>query len=297
MTSLRAAGWEATGDATPSGATTLGGGTPPLAPSETLWESTAPEAEAGLSYLASWLDAAEPPAGQHRKPEESEVHLDYALNWQGDRMTISLTNNRPEDRNYVVYLVVEETLGSGVVLHTTQRIPVTGQLTYVPQSFFDEEAEALGRLSKVLADFARRYAISVSKLPKHPPHPGDHEPVGLPNVQGVFGLGFQQIASDPVLRQLELGGLSTPKALEQLATVAAQHPPAVELLRTSLKNADFSKATVKAFLDAASSLPVKFEGPDFNASSNDVAIESLKLTHKGVELQKPSQRRSRTKKR
>jgi phage tail-like protein len=44
-------------------------------------------------------------------------------------------------------------------------------------------------------------------------------------------------------------------------------------------------------------LPVKVESPDLNASGNEVAIESIELTHEGLEIQKSSQRRSKTKKR
>lgn len=81
-------------------------------------------------------------------------------------MTISLANNRPTDRNYVVYVVIEETLGSGLVLHTMERIPVTGQLTFVPQSYFDEEFEAHARTARFFRDFAVHYAKSLPALPR-----------------------------------------------------------------------------------------------------------------------------------
>ena len=249
LASLRAAGWEASSHAPASAA-----GIPqadsrplpaPLANYEAMWDQTLLQGEFSLGGAAGWLDAAEPPTGQHRKGALNEVHLDYTLNWQGDQMTISLKNNRPQDRNYVVYFVVEETLGSGAVLHTTQRVSVIGQLTYVPQSFFDEEAEAFARLSKTMQEFARRYAISVGPRPGSPVDP---RTVGRPIVRGVFGLELQQIASDPVLRELELAGTSTPHALERLATIAAQHPPAAELLKATLQEAGVTKAIVSRVL-------------------------------------------------
>jgi phage tail-like protein len=43
--------------------------------------------------------------------------------------------------------------------------------------------------------------------------------------------------------------------------------------------------------------PVKVEGvPDLKASGNEVAIESIEIAHEGLELQRSTQRRSRTKK-
>jgi hypothetical protein len=191
-----------------------------------------------FSDVFAWIDAVEPPDGKHRKAAESEVHLDYKLRWRGDRMTIAL-KNRPSDRNYVVYVVVEETLVSGAVLHTTQRIPVIGQLTYVPQSYFDQEAEAVVRLAKTARDFVRRYAISVSDVPDRPGHPGD---------------------PDPVLRELELGGFTTPQALERVATRAAQYRPAAALLRQAFADAHVPKATIEAFFRAAKAESKK-DGP------------------------------------
>ena len=56
-----------------------------------------------------------------------------------DQLSIVL-KARPEDRNYVLYLVVEECLArSGKYLRPPIQIRFNGQLTYVPQSFFDAE--------------------------------------------------------------------------------------------------------------------------------------------------------------
>ena len=251
LASLRAAGWEASGHApAPAPGIPQGGAGPMPAPMpnfDALWDGAVLLEEVSLSGVGGWLDAAEPPTGQHRKGALSEVHLDYTLNWQGDQMTISLKNNRRQDRNYVVYVVVEETLGSGEVLHTTQRVSVIGELTYVPQSFFDAEAEAVAKLSKTMGEFARHYAISVGPGPRRPGGPGDPRPVGQPDVRGVFGLEPQQIASDPVLRELVLTDAATPHALERLAILAALHPSAAALLKTTLQEADVPKAKINEF--------------------------------------------------
>jgi hypothetical protein len=152
-------------------------------------------------------------------------------------MTVSLHND-PTDRNYVIYVVVEETLGSAQVLHTVQRIPVIGQLTFVPQTYFDEEAAALNRLGKTMSDFASRYARSVSQVSGPPGPPGSP----------LFGLTHEQIAGDPVLREYQLGGLTTRESLERLAAQAAQHQPAAAILRQSLKEAGIPASSVHALL-------------------------------------------------
>lgn len=245
ITSLRAAGWESDDRSAPSSSQPPHGQGPlpgSLPGTGSLWDRNVVEDDVTFSDVFAWIDAVEPSDGQHRKAAESEVHLDYKLRWRGDRMTIAL-KNRPSDRNYVVHVVVEETLGSGAVLHTTQRIPVIGQLTYVPQSYFDQETEAVVRLAKTARDFARRYAISVSDVPRGPSDPGDP--------RGIFGLEFRQIASDSVLRELELGGFTTPQALERVATRAAQYRPAAALLRQAFADAHVPKATVEAFFRAA----------------------------------------------
>jgi hypothetical protein len=248
LRSLRAVGWEADPAAAPL----------PLPP-ET-GNDSAPSAVSGsdvfkalthiredlkLSDFVGWIDAVEPASGQHREGEASEIRLEYSLYWQGDQMRVTL-KNRAKDRNFVVYVVVEETLASGAVLHTTQRIPVIGQLTYVPQSFFDEEETAIARLAETLRDFARRYSISASDVQQGPTNPGDPDPR-----YGILGYDFQRIMADPVLRELHLNSFTTPQALEQWALRAVQKPKAAALLRRSLLAANMPKAAVDAMLRSA----------------------------------------------
>jgi hypothetical protein len=224
---LRALGWEAGGStSTPNPPSTF-----------TLLRDHIPEsAQIAIDEFASWIDAVEPATGQHRMAAQNEIHIDYTLEWAGDRMTVSLHND-PTDRNYVVYLVVEETLGSGQVLHTAQRIPVIGQLTFVPQTYFDEEAAALNRLGKTMSDFASRYVRSVSQV---------RGSSGPPGPDPLFGLTHEQIAADPVLREYQLGGLTTRESQERLAIQAAQHLPAAAVLRQSLKEAGIPAFSVHA---------------------------------------------------
>lgn len=240
---LRAMGWE------PAGGAIL----PPALPTDdgtAFREFTSLDLSADLSLpftdLFGWSDGKEPAKAKHRLAKQSEIHLDYSLHWQADKMTISLSNNRPEDRNYVVYVVVEETLGSGAVLHTVERVPVTGQLTYVPQSFFDEEFEAQARTARFFRDLARRYAKSVRDIPR----PGDPDPrirVG----DSFLDLDPRVIASDPVLRQMQLTNFSTRQDFERLAEIASHHPPAARILRELLTETNVPRTMVQSVFESA----------------------------------------------
>jgi hypothetical protein len=199
-----------------------------------------------FSDLFGWEDGTEPVKGQRRLAALGEVQLDYTLHWQADRLTVSLKNNRPTDRNYVVYVVVEETLGSGEVLHTVERIPITGQLTFVPQSFFDQEAEAQAKMARFFRDFAAHYAKSLRDIPR-PAGPGDPDEW---HIDGLLGLDRKIIAGDPVLRELQLGILSAPQDFERFVTLALRHPPAIRVLRQLLTETGVSETALLTMLES-----------------------------------------------
>jgi len=116
------------------------------------------KAPAGVAGFIGMEDATLPANAQKREFDpNAEVTLNYELSWYADQLSISFTN-LPADRNYSFYVVVQELLRSGQWLHTPFRIDVIGQLTYVPQSFFDQEDAAkkwfAGVMSKV-AGYAR----------------------------------------------------------------------------------------------------------------------------------------------
>ena len=73
-------------------------------------------------------------AGRRKVRGTQTVELDYAWTWTEGELVIELYNRLPawQGLNYVVYVVVEETLGSGNVLHTAERVPVTGLIMYLP---------------------------------------------------------------------------------------------------------------------------------------------------------------------
>jgi len=148
--------------------------------------------------------------GQHRDVRrEQEVLLRWELSWTADRMSVRLAS-RPEDRNYVVFLVIQEKLGpSGQWLHTAVKLPVDGQLTYLPKTFLDEERAANERAHRLLTDLNRRYAKSVPAGPKGP---------------------------GPVLAELSPAVAGTPTGMATLLAAAEAHAP--ELLREVLRDHD-----------------------------------------------------------
>jgi len=245
--SLRAAGWEAGGQTiSPPGLPTAGGGTS----RREFANIDLVEGSPIFSDLFGWEDGKEPAKAQHRLEKESEIHLDYTLHWQADKVTVSLGNNRPEDRNYVVYVVVEEKLGSGAVLHTMVPVPVIGQLTYVPKSFFDEEFAAHARTARFFREFAERYAKSLPDIPR-PGGPGDPDP-RMGRGVGLLGLDRQLIASDPVLRELHLANFSVQQDFERLVDIASRHPPAARILRQILSETNVPQTMVQTLFESDS---------------------------------------------
>lgn len=152
----------------------------------------------------SFLDGSQDWEGEHRDPQETTVTLKYRLDWDADRMRITLEAD-PTDRNYVVWVVVEEKLqgGKGNVLHTAMPVPMNGQLTYVPQSFFDAERAAIEKAAKAAAEFNRKYSLSTEVGP-----------------------------DDPVVGWLRPGDLATTAGLTKAIALAEQHQP--EILREIL---------------------------------------------------------------
>src|ERR1700687_1925245 len=134
--------------------------------------------------------------GDRREWRTAQIEITYDLYWKEDQLSISL-KARPQDRNYVVYLVVEEYLArSKQWLRTPVRIEVNGQLTYVPQSFFDAEAKARKHANDVIGRIERSYSISRQPGP-----------------------------SDPVTNWLKPGTLDSVEAMQEFLQLAQQHAP------------------------------------------------------------------------
>jgi hypothetical protein len=191
----------ASSDAPPTGGSNVKLGPP--GQNEVIVASAAGASAAGLTGA---VDAKVPSTAQEREVNiNTEVTLKYQLSWYADQLSIAF-QNLPSDRNYTFYVVVEEHLPSGQWLQTPFRIDVVGQLTYVPQSFFDEEDAAKKRLAGILAKMAG-YAISKQ------PEPGDPQ-------SGV----------------IRPGDLVSVPSMETMAQIAEKHSP--ELLRKAVAEYD-----------------------------------------------------------
>jgi hypothetical protein len=166
----------------------------------------------GVAGALGAQDATLPRGTQKREFQATKIHLQYRLSWNADQLSIAF-DNVPADRNYTFYVVVEEHLPSGQWLQTPFRIDVVGQLTYVPQSFFDAEAAAEKKLVDILSSIERHY--SISKQPK----PGDPQ-------SGV----------------IRPGDLVSVPSLETVAQIAQKHSP--EVLRKAVT--EYDKAQQKA---------------------------------------------------
>jgi hypothetical protein len=132
------------------------------------WSSSlATSVEMGVKAFG-WDDGQQQWKGEKRDWTRTQVTLEYDLYWHRHQLSI-LLKARPQDRNYVVYLVVEEYLArSGQYLRTPVQIRFNGQLTYVPQSFFDAEQQAKNRANGILSRIEKNYTISRQPGPLDP---------------------------------------------------------------------------------------------------------------------------------
>lgn len=158
LAALRGLGWSPLDE----GAPPLGRGTAPTTTTPPNYTRLVPATQwiatrfADLSPHFPWFSGAPGEAAQHREPTEKAVRIDYRLDWHGDRMEVTVDGN-PADRNFVVYAVIEERLGGGQLIDTAIALPLNGQVTFVSQKFFDEEAAALAHAASTLGRFAERY--------------------------------------------------------------------------------------------------------------------------------------------
>jgi hypothetical protein len=157
----------------------------PLVPSGTVYEV--------FNHLSFgdflWNESGEV-RGERRHLARETIHIDWSLQWTADRLVVTL-KGRPEDRNCVLFLVMEETLISGQRLHTPFLIPINNQITLVPQSFFDEENRAWKHASALIGEINRRFTKSATPGLGGPVegriNPGDfHSRPGLERIAAFY---------------------------------------------------------------------------------------------------------------
>lgn len=117
-----------------------------------------------------WEEGAQTWKGSHREMVKTTVQMRVRAEWRNAQLRVVI-DNRPQDRNYIVFLVIEETFGSKEpdetppkVLHTAFSVAINGCLTYVPQTFFDEEK----KVRRKQEDLVHEFAVSERPMPGEP---------------------------------------------------------------------------------------------------------------------------------
>lgn len=105
--------------------------------------------------------------GQRRHLDRGSVSLAYEWTWNGPLLEIKI-EAPATNRNADVYLVVEEQIVDRQWRHSSFLIPLTTQLTYVPQSFLDEEAGLAQKANRFWRELLLKYAESVAVGPEDP---------------------------------------------------------------------------------------------------------------------------------
>lgn len=119
-------------------------------------ESPVSDAIAGQLVHAPGVD----PVGERRMIRRTQVTVSCSLSWNGIDLIVRVEGD-PADRNFDLFLVIEERLGDHEVwLHTPFLVPVTGQLTFVPEKFFKDEQALIEQSSEFWNDFNSHYRES-----------------------------------------------------------------------------------------------------------------------------------------
>ena len=107
---------------------------------------------------------------------KGSVPLSWDLSWTGDSLQVALSVPASA-RNFEVFIVVEEELHSGEMIHSWFRVEMNTQITLVSEEFFDAEEKAINRANDVLREFSRKY-VEVASVGRDDPvisqiRPGD----------------------------------------------------------------------------------------------------------------------------
>jgi hypothetical protein len=107
------------------------------------------------------------PRGERRNLIRSEVLLHYEWTWNGPLLEIQIQADAANP-NVDLYLVVEEEIVDQQWRHSSFRIPLVTQLTYVPQAFLEAEAEKAKRANSFWRGLVSKYVETASLSPEDP---------------------------------------------------------------------------------------------------------------------------------
>lgn len=135
----------------------------------------------GFVLPHAWREYSTSPEAQFRDLRRAEVRLRYRLHWHRDRLEVEV-ESRPEDRNVVVFLAVEELLPrSRQVLHTVTPLEMHNWVTVVPWDFLDRERDAWAQVGPAIAALVP--VLITPEGPVHEPPPIEWISAGDPLVR------------------------------------------------------------------------------------------------------------------
>jgi hypothetical protein len=105
--------------------------------------------------------------GERRNLKRDQLTLQYEWTWNGPvlEITIDAADTNP---NADLYVVVEEHIVDDQWRHSSFRIPIATQLTYVPQSFLDAEATLTARANDFWRGLVSKYVEVAEVSPEDP---------------------------------------------------------------------------------------------------------------------------------
>lgn len=193
LSEIRELGWLSNVGALTTGGAGGGGAAPPRPPGRVIDFDlvNAVSSPVGDGILGSeFAHASDPsPVGERREIRRADVEVTYTVVWNGIDLMVRV-EGRPQDRNYDLFLVVEEQLlAHDQWLHTSFQLPITGQLTFVPERFFREEQDLIDKANAFWRDFNAHYSESVELSPLDPvAHVNWHELYSVAGLQRVAKL-------------------------------------------------------------------------------------------------------------
>ena len=136
-----------------------------------------PAGEVMIEQFAPSLQTGNPPSGQRRHFGDEAVTLACTLTLlptdRERRGRVQVVTTTPGRNCAFLYVVVEETLGSGKPLRTHFDLGLNTQLTFLPPSFFKKERDCVRKTLKIVNYIQERELT---------PGPPPHVPVTIPMV-------------------------------------------------------------------------------------------------------------------
>jgi hypothetical protein len=157
------------------------------------------------------FDSVSQLTGERRNRKSKRESVDFTSSGVWDGPILELELSFPAGcRNFDLYLVVEESVGWGPdspTRHTPFKIPVSGQMTYVPQEFLAEEANQLKKSRSFWAESIRKYSESRRPSPRDPFRAITPQELDSDVIRLEVASTFQAVAPEFLKEQIRSYGL------------------------------------------------------------------------------------------